>query len=59
MTQGVNNREIFDEITMNHLDNCVSIIISTNLILIYNVGVTRGVGGWLCFNHFHFISFDL
>ena len=26
MTQGVNNREIFDEITMDHLDNCVSII---------------------------------
>ena len=41
MTQGVNNREIFDEITMNHLDNCVSIIFITNLMLIYNLRVTQ------------------
>ena len=46
MTQGVNNREIFDEIIRDYLDNCFSIIVSTNLMLIYNVRVTRGVGGW-------------
>ena len=43
MTQGVNNREIFDEITMDHLDNCVSIIFIKALMLIYNQGDTSKV----------------
>ena len=41
MTQGVNNCEIFDEIIRDYLDNCVSIIVSTNLMLIYNLRVTQ------------------